>query len=172
MNEHSPMRLAKREIRDPEAIRQVVDACKTVRIGTMDEEGVFIVPMSFGYDCRTDANGALQLTLWLHSAGEGRKARAFAANSSVAVEMDIEDGVICGSYSCSYSYAYRSVMGSGTIVEIEGDDAKAAGLARIMEHMAPGASVDFTAEALARCSVWRVDVEHLTCKQRAPKKQA
>ena len=44
------MRLEKREIKDPAELEKVLDACKVVRIGTMDAEGMFIVPVNFGYE--------------------------------------------------------------------------------------------------------------------------
>ena len=169
MSKSVPMRLAKREISDPDAIKGIIEQCHTVRIGAVDEHGVFIVPMSFGYSFDTSSNGEASLTLWLHSAGEGRKVRCFDACPEVAFEMDIEDGVIQGSYSCSYSFAYRSVMGSGTICKVEDSDAKAAGLARIMEHMATGASAEFSNDALERCCVWRIDANWASAKQRAVK---
>ena len=39
------MRLEKREIKDPAELEKVLDACKVERIGTMDAEGMFIVPV-------------------------------------------------------------------------------------------------------------------------------
>ena len=39
------MRLKKREITDPEILREILESCEVVRIGAMDEEGMFIVPM-------------------------------------------------------------------------------------------------------------------------------
>ena len=170
MQDHSPMRLAKREICDAGAIKQIISECATVRIGAVDDEGVFIVPMSFGFDFFEDASGKPRLTLWVHGAGQGRKARCFAASPRVAVEMDREDGVICGSYSCAYSYAYRSIMGSGIISQVEDRKDKEAALARIMEHMAPQEEASFAPEAVERCCIWRIDVDHLTAKQRAAKK--
>ena len=38
------MRLKKREITDPEILREILESCEVVRIGAMDEEGMFIVP--------------------------------------------------------------------------------------------------------------------------------
>lgn len=182
------MRLAKREVTDPEALRAIVETCRTVRIGAQDDEGIFVVPMNFGYEWASDpatttraeedavedaAPGRPHLTLWLHSAGEGRKAAAFraggAAGTPVAIEMDIEEGVISGEYTCAYSFAYRSIMGSGRIYPITDPVEKAQGLARIMEHLAPAAARTFPPEALERVSVWRVDVTSFCGKQRAPK---
>ena len=71
------MRLEKREIKDPAELEKVLDACKVVRIGTMDAEGMFIVPVNFGYEfCQKERS----LKLYIHSAKEGRKAEAFAEN--------------------------------------------------------------------------------------------
>ena len=79
------MRLEKREIKDPAELEKVLDACKVVRIGTMDAEGMFIVPVNFGYEfCQKERS----LKLYIHSAKEGRKAEAFAENPNVAIEMD------------------------------------------------------------------------------------
>ena len=44
------MRLYKREIRDPEIIREILEECSVVRLGTRDEEGMFIVPGKCGYE--------------------------------------------------------------------------------------------------------------------------
>ena len=34
------MRLKKREITDPEILREILESCEVVRIGAMDEEGI------------------------------------------------------------------------------------------------------------------------------------
>lgn len=47
---HRPMRQASRQVRNVDQLHAIVEACHTVRIGALDEEGMFIVPMSFGYD--------------------------------------------------------------------------------------------------------------------------
>lgn len=127
------MRLKKREITDPEILREILESCEVVRIGAMDEEGMFIVPMNYGYDVREE-DGTLHVCLYLHGAKEGRKAAAFAADPRVAVEMDYNHEVITGDYTCAYSYAYRSIMGNGTITEVTDPEAKKKGLGKIMAH--------------------------------------
>lgn len=167
---HRPMRQAGRQLRSAGQLHDVVEACQTVRIACADEEGLFIVPMSFGYDWadpeEIDADEP-RLALWVHSAGAGRKADAFDREPCVAIEMDVQDGVIAGTYACAYSYAYRSIMGTGTIHRIQGTDAKRYGLARIMQHLAPEASAGFTDQALARTNIYCIDIDHFTGKQRA-----
>ena len=167
---HRPMRQAGRQLRSAGQLHDVVEACQTVRIACADEEGPFIVPMSFGYDWadpeEIDADEP-RLALWVHSAGAGRKADAFDREPRVAIEMDVQDGVIAGTYACAYSYAYRSIMGTGTIHRIQGTEAKRYGLTRIMQHLAPEASAGFTDQALARTNIYCIDIDHFTGKQRA-----
>ena len=165
---HRPMRQAGRQLRSTTQLHSVVEACQTVRIACMDEEGPFIVPMSFGYDWAEEIDAdAPRLALWVHSAGVGRKVDAFNREPRVAIEMDVQDGLITGTYACAYSYAYRSIMGTGTIHRIQGIEAKRYGLTRIMQHLAPEASTDFTDQALARANIYCIDVDRFTGKQRA-----
>lgn len=173
-----PMRRVHREIQGPDAIHALIDACQTVRIGTADGNGPFVVPMSFGYVWDEEGwqkmrEGSTEhpvpLRLYLHSAADGRKARCFASSPRVAIEMDRELGVIASSYACSYSFSYQSIMGAGTIVPVEDGNAKAEALARLMEHMAPGTSVSFPPEAVSRVAIWRIDVDELSGKERYPK---
>ena len=170
--QHAPMRLAKREVADADGLRAIVESCRTVRLAARDAEGLFIVPMNFGYDWE-DGDGAPRLTLWLHSAGEGRKATAFgaggAAGVEVAIEMDREDGVITGDYACSYSFAYASIMGTGRVFPVLSGEDKVYGLGKIMDHLAPDAPQAFGPGVIERTSVWRVEVERFTGKHRAAK---
>ena len=90
-----PMRLAGREVKGAAQLREIVDACQTVRIAAADNEGVFIVPMNFGYDWAdpADLEGSDEprLVLWVHSAVEGRKVDVFDAEPRVAIEMDVQE---------------------------------------------------------------------------------
>ena len=38
------MRLYKREITDPDIFQEILEECEVVRLGFVDEEGMFIVP--------------------------------------------------------------------------------------------------------------------------------
>ena len=162
------MRLKKREIHDKTILREIIEACDVVRIGLKDEEGIFIVPMNYVYDL-DESGEALKLTLYIHGAKEGRKAEAFSMEPAAAIEMDCMHEIITGDYTCSYSYAYRSIMGSGTVHELTDEQEKIHALARIMEHMAPGVEIEFRSEMLERTGVYRIDVTHFTGKERKKK---
>ena len=165
--QHRGMRRAKRAVNDLDELRGIIEKCLVVRVGSHDAEGVFVVPMSFGYEVEASGDGADACwTFWLHCAAEGRKTDAWAADPQVALELDVPVGVIGGDYSCAYSYAYESIMASGRASRVTDSVQKVRGLKTIMAHMAPGAPVEFKPEAVERVDVWRVDVEHLTGKRR------
>lgn len=166
-----PMRLAKREVQDPERIREIIDSCQVLHIGAQDDEGMFIVPVNFGYLWK---EGAAFPSFYLHSAGQGRKAMAFCDTTSddgvsVAIELECDRGNIVGSYSCAYSRSYVSVMGAGSIHKVLDDEERILGLQLLMQHAAPGAPANFTAEGIGRVAIFRIDVEQLSAKERAPK---
>lgn len=161
------MRLRRREITEPDQLREVLKDCQVARIGTSDEEGMFIVPLNFGYEF-SEKDGSLRL--YLHCAGEGRKAEAFAKYPEVAFEMDCGHEIIRGDYACSYSYAYRSIMGNGIIHKVENTEEKLHGLRLLMQHLEPGANMEFKPEVLERVAVYRVDVTAFTGKRREKKR--
>ena len=59
-----------------------------LRIGTVDQEGIYIVPVNFGYEWKEGE----PLRFYIHSAREGRKVQAFAASEDAGFELDLEQG--------------------------------------------------------------------------------
>lgn len=165
---HRDMRRSKREITSASELRDVIGRARVLRVGFVDDEGMAVVPMNFGFEWNlaSDGNGQGLPTFWLHSAGEGRKAEAWASSPEVALELDVEGGVIGGGFSCAYSFAYESVMAWGRIRSVASPAEKLRGLTAIMAHMAPDAPVHFSDEAVAHVAVWRIDVERISGKRR------
>lgn len=160
------MRLAKREIQEKKRLMEILDQAKVLRIGTMDQEGIYIVPVNYGYEWKEGE----ALKFYIHSAKEGRKVQAFAAREDVGFELDLEQGVIRGTYTCSYSYAYQSITGTGKIRLLEDMEEKKQGLARIMEHMASEAELSFSPEMLQAVNVYCLETTAFKGKERKPKK--
>ena len=91
------MRLAKRKIDEPEVIREILEECDVVRLGLKDDEGMFIIPVNYGYDLEVDEDRT-KLKLYIHGSDEGRKADAIAADPRTAIEMDCRHKLITGDY--------------------------------------------------------------------------
>ena len=157
-----------REVTDINDILQIINETKILHLGLSDEGWPYVVPMNYGYDVREE-DGTLHVCQYLHGAKEGRKAAAFAADPRVAVEMDYNHEVITGDYTCAYSYAYRSILGYGTITEVTDPEVKKKGLEKIMAHIAPEAKIAFLPEMVERVAVWRIDIDTFTGKERRRK---
>ena len=89
----------------------------------------------------------------------------------VAVEMDCRHGIITGDYTCSYSYSYRSIMGNGKVRRAADEQEKVYGLTKIMEHMAPGAEIEFSPAMLERTEVFCIEMGKFTAKERKAKQK-
>ena len=162
------MRLHKRAVTDADEVRRIIEDCQVLRLGLIDEEGMFIVPVNFGY--AWDEKTGLP-RFYVHSAREGRKAEAVLAGgadgAAAAFELDVDGGNIVGDYSCAYSRAYASVMGCGRVREVVDDAEREEGLRLLMAHAAPGARAAFTHEGMGRVAIFRLDVDQLSAKRRS-----
>ena len=153
------MRRADKEVKDLEQLEEILRACTAVRIGTRDERGMFIVPMSYGYTLEGE-----ELTLFVHSAPEGRKVSAFRSGGEAAFEMDCGHALRPAATACGHSFTYRSIMGSGTIRELTEPQEKYEALNAIMRHMT-GRNWEMTEPAVARVSVFAIWAERWTGKR-------
>ena len=154
------MRRADREVTDPKQLEEILRECTAVHIGAQDGAGLFVVPMNYGYSLEGG-----NLTLYLHSAQEGRKVAAFRAGGTVAFEMDGRHALRTADTACAHSYSYRSIMGSGTIRELTDPQEKRAALERIMEHMTGRADWEFPAASLERTAVFALEAAEWTGKR-------
>ncbi|HIT19765.1 MAG TPA: pyridoxamine 5'-phosphate oxidase family protein [Candidatus Fimivivens faecavium] len=155
------MRRKDREVTDLQQIRGVIERCKVARLGLVDEDGIYIVPMNFGYEL-TDG----VLTLYFHCAKEGRRLSAIEKDSRVGFEMDCGHELIEGPAACNYSFRYASIIGNGSARLVETPEEKLGALGRIMLHQT-GKEFTFPAGAENAAAVIKVTADSFSCKQRA-----
>ena len=62
------MRKANRAITDLDEIKALIDSCDTIRLGFVDGDEAYIVPLSFGFEAE---NG--EFTFYVHGAKAGRR---------------------------------------------------------------------------------------------------
>ncbi len=123
------MRRKDREITEEQKLREIMDKCKVCRLAMQDEEGLYLVPLNYGYVFENDV-----LTLYFHSAKEGRKVRALQKNPNVCFEMDCEHALIEAKIPCEYGYEYACVMGNGKATILEDSEEKRVALSMLMRH--------------------------------------
>jgi nitroimidazol reductase NimA-like FMN-containing flavoprotein (pyridoxamine 5'-phosphate oxidase superfamily) len=123
------MRRKDREVTDINYLMKIIDQCKVCRIAMKDEDGLYIVPMNYGYSFESS-----KLVLYFHSAQEGRKINALKANNEVCFEMDCENRLISGDTACDYAYSFKSIIGNGKVVFIDDAEEKKLALSSLMKH--------------------------------------
>ncbi len=161
------MRRTDREITDLAQIRDILSEARIVHLGMVDGEKPYVVPMHYGYSLEGE-----KLVLYVHSALEGRKLDVIARNPNVFAEIDTGEILIPGGDDpCSYSAAYRSVMGEGKAVLLESASEKAQAL-QILMRTQTGRDFAVTEEMVGAVCVIKVELDWFTAKSRPMQKKA
>lgn len=155
------MRRKDREITDIETIRAILDKAKVLHLAMIDNGRPYVVPLHYGYSLDDDG-----LTLYLHSAKEGRKLDVLQQNDRVAFVLETDvNPVSGGDIPCKYGEAYASVMGEGTAVLLDDPVQKIEALQILMKTQT-GREFAFTPAMAESVSVIRVNVDSFTAKAR------
>ena len=83
------MRRRDREIESREEILHVLDTCKVVHLAMYDEDGIYMLPMNFGYTYEDN-----NLVIYIHAALEGKKLDLLRKNPNVGFELDCDHELI------------------------------------------------------------------------------
>ena len=161
------MRRSEREIFDIDEKISILNKCKVCRIGLSENNIPYIVPLNYGYV--SDNN---KITLYFHSALEGKKIDVIKNNNKACFEIDCDTGLIEGEDACNYGYSYKSIIGFGEIIILENNEEKIYGLNRIMKHQTEkNVHYNFSDEQIKNVCVYKLTVEKYTGKQKEfPKK--
>ncbi len=154
------MRRSEREITETEEIRGILDKCKTCHVAMWDGEEEYIVPLNYGY---TLEDGVL--TLYFHSAKEGRKMDIWNRRREVCFAISRE-GMLCTAPSpCGYGYCYSSVIGWGAVEFIENAADKCNALSLLFGHQT-GERVTFSPQQAEAVCVYKIRCTRFTAKRR------
>ena len=155
------MRRKDRQITEIESIRAILDKAKVLHLAMIDGARPYVVPMNYGYAL---ADG--RLTLYLHSAKEGRKLDVLQQNDRVAFVLETDVSPVSGGdIPCKYGEAYASVMGEGTAVLLDDPVQKIEALQILMKTQT-GREFAFTPAMAESVAVIRVNVDSFTAKAR------
>jgi len=156
------MRRKDREIKDTSDKLDVIAKCKVCRLGLSENNYPYIVPLNYGYSYE---NG--QLTLFFHSAREGKKIGIMLQNDNACFEIDCDTQLIENERPCKFSYQYRSIIGFGKILFLETNAEKSAALNCIIKHQTEKGTVYyFTEDELNTISVFKMIVAEFTGKEK------
>ena len=150
------MRRNDRELDFP-AILSLLDRCRIVRLAMIDGQEPYIVPLNYGYTC-TDG----QITLYCHSAKEGRKLDVMRANPHIGFEMDADYRLQTHEEACHHSNLFSSVIGTGEFELLEGE-AKKQALSVLIRHQT-GRDFVFTDAQANSVAVFAIHVKTISGK--------
>ena len=154
--------MTKREFRitDEAQIQEILDKAKVLHLGLAVNNEPYVVPLNYG--CVME-NG--KLTLYLHSAVQGKKLDMIRANPNVFFEMDCDRMPFEGKVACQYGMVYSSIMGRGTAHIVEDVEEKTKAMSILMKTQT-GLDFTFNERLVSIVSVIRIDVTEFTAKHR------
>jgi nitroimidazol reductase NimA-like FMN-containing flavoprotein (pyridoxamine 5'-phosphate oxidase superfamily) len=140
----------------------IISKCKVCRIGLSENDMPYIVPLNYGYDFKNNT-----LTLFFHSAKEGKKMDIIKINNNACFEMDCDNRLIEGETACRHSYAYKSIIGYGKITLLEDINERIDALNKILKHQTEKDIVYvFSPKELKNITIYKITVEEFTGKRK------
>lgn len=154
------MRRKDREVTDYNKMIEILAACDCCRLGLIDENGAYIVPLNFGYE---EVDG--KVLLYFHSSAVGKKIDLIRTQETASFEMDRNHQLVEGAIACAYSYLYQSIMGKGTIQILDNYEEKVHALKVLMSHYSAKREWKFTKEQVDSIAVIKMEVTNWSCKE-------
>ena len=158
MSESPTMRRQDKLITDRTEQLRILDDAKVLRVGLIDGDRPYVVPMNFGRDGDD---------LWLHAtSASGLKLDCIKAHPQVCIEADHLIRMVIGPSACGHwTSHYLSVIGFGTAEIVEDYALKIQGLTAIMRKYSGREDWDFEEAQLSKTAVIRIRLESLTGKR-------
>lgn len=153
------MRKQNREVTDFNEIVDIIERCQTIRIGMIDNNMPYIVPMNFGYKV---VDGSI--VFYTHGAKEGRKHDIIKINNNVFIELDICHGYV--DLGKAVTCDYESVMGEGMMEMVEDFDEQVEGIELLLKHCK---TEKYSAKECAQMGiteVFKITLNNISAKRR------
>ena len=151
------VRRTDKEIVDREELHRILDEAMVMRLGMLDGERPYVVPLNFARDGDD---------LWFHAAQTGRKLDCLRAAPAVCVEADRFLTLHTGARACDdWTSHYESVIGAGTAEIVEDAATKLHGLRAIMRKYSGRDDWEFPEASVKATCVVRIRLESLSGKR-------
>lgn len=157
------MRRSDREIKDFDEIVKVLEKCDAVRLAFNDGEYPYIVVLSFGMQVKDG-----RLTLYFHSAKEGKKIDLIKREGKAAFQADCAHRLVFDEKKGSCTTEYESVVGCGEIEFVEDEKEKIRALDVLMEHYREE-NFRYSEAVVPMTAVFRLEVKSISGKKRKKK---
>ena len=149
------MRRKEKEITEDSAIEAIIKNSLVCRLGMVDGDKPYVVPLCFGYDGKA---------IYVHGSLKGKKIDAIKKNRNVCFEFDINTEVVKAGNACDWGMKFQSVIGFGKAIFLDSPDEKRKALDVIM-YQYSSRSFQFPANALDATAVIKIEIESMCGKQ-------
>jgi nitroimidazol reductase NimA-like FMN-containing flavoprotein (pyridoxamine 5'-phosphate oxidase superfamily) len=156
------MRRKEREVLSVDEKLSIIDAQRVCRLALSDGVQPYIIPLNYGYSF----DGGV-LTLYFHSANEGKKLEIVKKNNHACFEIDNTGQLIPADQPCRYTYKFQSVIGVGKIIFLNTATEKITALTQFMQHQTQQKNKPFTFDqtVLNQTTAYKMIVEQFTGKK-------
>ena len=151
-----------REITDPAKIDEILNDCKYLHLGLVDDGMPYVVPLNHGVVQAEDGH----YIIYLHGANKGRKLDIIRKNPNCCFTMERNVAPFEGRMACQYGMVYECVMGTGQVHIVDDPQEKNLALKALMKTQTGRDDFEFDERMVSIVSVMRVDVQELTAKYR------
>jgi nitroimidazol reductase NimA-like FMN-containing flavoprotein (pyridoxamine 5'-phosphate oxidase superfamily) len=155
-----PMRKNDREIADPAEIEQILKRGEVINVAMCQGDQPYVLPFNYGF-----VNGII----YIHSATKGFKLEVLAQNPKVSFNVTTDVQLLPADRPQDCSVAYYSVVGFGRVRMVEDPVEKLAALEAVMvQYYSKNDAWQYPEKVVAACTVWCIEIEHLTGKRKLP----
>jgi len=149
------MRRKDKEITDRAEIDAILHRAPFCRLGLVDWNVPYVVPLNFGYDGKC---------LYIHSAPEGRKIEIIRKNNYVCFQADIDVKLVDTDSAHACSTKYESVIGYGRASIITDDASKKSALDILMRKYSD-LQHEYPQNLLDGMVIIKIEIESMTGKR-------
>lgn len=154
------MRRKDREVTDFKTMLDIIQACDIMRLGLIDNDFPYIVPVNFAYTVDHQ-----QVTFYVHGAMAGRKYELMQKNGKCSFEMDIPLRMECIAEKGDVTMRYRCVMGTAQITFLEDQEKQNAIDNILMNRYEETQHFAYNKSVIERTAVAKLTVLSMTAKE-------
>jgi len=150
------MRRKDKEITNPSDLEVILQKAKVCRLGLLDGDIPYIVPVHYGYRMNH---------LYIHAAKQGKKIELIKKNPMVCFEVEIDHKIRNTGIPCNWSTTYRSIIGYGKASLLTDVEEKKQSLEILISHYSPETIYDFSTKMIDSVAVIKISIDSMTGKQ-------
>ncbi|ULQ59526.1 pyridoxamine 5'-phosphate oxidase family protein [Brucepastera parasyntrophica] len=155
------MRRHDREVTDKNEIKKILLEGDVCHLAFFDGTEPYIVTMNYGFFWDE------KLSLYFHSAKEGRKIDIIPEHPMVCFSIDTGHELVSAKHACGWSMKYKSLVGTGLLELVADPDEKIRGMNLLMEHYAGEAGpYNYENRILEQTTVLRLQVNSFSGKEK------